>query len=574
MSALPVSPLSAPISPVAPIVTPASISVITASGSSASGSGKSAATTSSTTLTAGASTVPASFTAALPGSSASSVSFQRRIATVAGSSASGSRIQPNLPSTSAQHDIAEARQAIDASIANLLDTQLQDRATLMHENMRSIAGQQRDLSRAVAGLRKANDGLTRLVHEFTGSYKEMGHVQNWAEIQYQNISALEETMRLVRERRAREEQREERRRLREERRRQRLGNDGECAAGEGRAREHDGDQYDDDDEDDDDDGSWSSSGSYSGSYTGSYTGSSRSHSRSKSDTGDGEAILASVPVALAGTTCNNAAIEVDRVEVVKAENEADGHLGAKGKATEATVIIGQTKGTGQEAAHSLMTVKSSPSANTVEREVNNAGSLAESSPNLDQGKEKDTEIAKKEELPRQAILAPVTDVEKEKDTVNSNKNEYKNEGVENKTGGTEILDFQVEKDGTTSAEEQDMSSEMLNENHSREKSCDAGVSRTIIEVKAHQADNNDNAEIEKNEKVEDEGSMKTDNLHNDETRHAGGNHDTADNVIPADSQLEDVQGELLLSLPDAPTAEIIQNPTRHKEGEAKVPLLD
>lgn len=140
-------------------------------------------------------------------------------------------------------------------MANLLDTQLRDRAALMHDNMRAIHSQQRDLGRAVTGLRKANDGLARLVHEFTGSYKEMGHVQNWAEMQYQNISVLEETMRLVRERRARQEQRQE----------QRL---------QGR----------------DNDDSWSSS-SYS--YSGSYSGSSRSASPARSAAGDdavGEAV--------------------------------------------------------------------------------------------------------------------------------------------------------------------------------------------------------------------------------------------------------------------------------------------
>lgn len=117
-------------------------------------------------------------------------------------------LQPSLPSASAQRHIAEARQALDASIANLLDTQLQSRAVLMHNNMRSIENQQRDLGKAVLGLRKANDGLAHLVHEMTGPLKEMGNMQNWTEVQFQGLSAIDETLRLVREKRERRERRE------------------------------------------------------------------------------------------------------------------------------------------------------------------------------------------------------------------------------------------------------------------------------------------------------------------------------------------------------------------------------
>ncbi|CAK7204588.1 hypothetical protein SEUCBS139899_007346 [Sporothrix eucalyptigena] len=173
-----------------------------------------------------------------------------------------SRLQPSLPSASAQRHIAEARQAIDASIANLLDSQLQSRAVLMHSNMRAISGQQRDLGKAVVGLRKANDDLAHLVHETLGPLKEVGNVQNWTEMQFQGLLGIEETLRLVREKRERRERAEaERQARREARRAARL------EAGE------------DPDGDDESDGSSYYSGSYSSSY---FTGSSRSGSRSRS----------------------------------------------------------------------------------------------------------------------------------------------------------------------------------------------------------------------------------------------------------------------------------------------------
>ncbi|OAA55899.1 hypothetical protein SPI_08106 [Niveomyces insectorum RCEF 264] len=88
----------------------------------------------------------------------------------------------------------------------------------------------------------------------------MGHVQNWAEVQFQGLAVVEETLRLARRRR---EQREARREVR--RAGEREGAEGVV---DGAARGED------------DDGS--SSGSDSGSYTGSSRSGSRSRSRSRS----------------------------------------------------------------------------------------------------------------------------------------------------------------------------------------------------------------------------------------------------------------------------------------------------
>ncbi len=130
----------------------------------------------------------------------------------------------------------------------------------MHSNMRAIAGQQRDLDKSVTGLRKANDGLAQLVHDVTGPLKEMGHLQNWAEMQFQGLLTIQDTLRQVRERRARDGARREARRATQ---REQGGDDNASDSG----------SYS---------GSYSDSGSYSGSYTGSSRAGSRSRSRSRS----------------------------------------------------------------------------------------------------------------------------------------------------------------------------------------------------------------------------------------------------------------------------------------------------
>lgn len=149
----------------------------------------------------------------------------------------------HLPTPSQQSQIAQARTALVASIGNMLDHELQTRASLLHANQAAIERQERDVARALADLRREDDKLLRVLDRGSRQVKELGDVQNWAERMETDFLVLEETMRLVRE-----------------------GGGGRSGSGSGSGS-----------------GSWSGSGSGSGSWSGSDRGSDRG-----SVVGDGE----------------------------------------------------------------------------------------------------------------------------------------------------------------------------------------------------------------------------------------------------------------------------------------------
>ncbi|KAK4133177.1 hypothetical protein BT67DRAFT_337690, partial [Trichocladium antarcticum] len=90
-----------------------------------------------------------------------------------------------------------ARTAIEASMANLVDRELATRASQLHSNHAAIEQQARGVVRATAGLRRDNDGLGRLAATHARKVKEIGNVQNWAEMLEREFVILEETLRLV-----------------------------------------------------------------------------------------------------------------------------------------------------------------------------------------------------------------------------------------------------------------------------------------------------------------------------------------------------------------------------------------
>ncbi|RYP54078.1 hypothetical protein DL768_001080 [Monosporascus sp. mg162] len=107
-------------------------------------------------------------------------------------------ITATLPSSSDPRHVAEARAALVATVSNLLDTELQGRASLLHGNAAALERQRRDVSRAAEGLRRENDRLARLARDAGKAVKELGNVQNWAEVLERDFLVLEETVRLVR----------------------------------------------------------------------------------------------------------------------------------------------------------------------------------------------------------------------------------------------------------------------------------------------------------------------------------------------------------------------------------------
>ncbi|OLN87171.1 hypothetical protein CCHL11_03618 [Colletotrichum chlorophyti] len=109
------------------------------------------------------------------------------------------QIHQTLPREDQQRHVAEARQAVVASIGNMLDGELQSRARMLHANAAALDAQERDVARATEALRKENDKLARFAGDAARRVKELGNVQNWAEVLERDFLVLEETFRLVRE---------------------------------------------------------------------------------------------------------------------------------------------------------------------------------------------------------------------------------------------------------------------------------------------------------------------------------------------------------------------------------------
>ncbi|KAI1175162.1 hypothetical protein F4777DRAFT_343365 [Nemania sp. FL0916] len=102
------------------------------------------------------------------------------------------------PPRNSQLHVAEARAALVASMSNMLDSELQSRAAVLHSNAAVLSRQEQDVAKATEGLRKENDKLAKVVKDAGRKIKELGNVQNWAEVLERDFLVLEETMRLVR----------------------------------------------------------------------------------------------------------------------------------------------------------------------------------------------------------------------------------------------------------------------------------------------------------------------------------------------------------------------------------------
>jgi hypothetical protein len=116
-----------------------------------------------------------------------------------GPSTASMSLSPNLPSHDSQLHIAEARRALVASMSNMLDNELQSRASLLHSNAAALSRQEQEVARATEALRRENDKLAKVAKDAGRKIKELGNVQNWAELLEMDFLALEETMRLARD---------------------------------------------------------------------------------------------------------------------------------------------------------------------------------------------------------------------------------------------------------------------------------------------------------------------------------------------------------------------------------------
>jgi len=116
---------------------------------------------------------------------------------------SGPSISPTLPSNpspEAARQIAEARAALEASLHNIgssMDASYRMRAQNLHANSAALQLQEHSLLKETAKFRKDNDKLKKLATEGAKKVKELGNVQNWAEMLERDFLVLQETLRLV-----------------------------------------------------------------------------------------------------------------------------------------------------------------------------------------------------------------------------------------------------------------------------------------------------------------------------------------------------------------------------------------
>ncbi|KAI1147548.1 hypothetical protein F4825DRAFT_137106 [Nemania diffusa] len=116
-----------------------------------------------------------------------------------GTSTATMSLDHELPSRDSQLHVAEARAALVASMSNMLDSELQSRASVLHANATVLSRQEQDVAKATDALRKENDKLAKVVKDAGRKIKELGNVQNWAEVLERDFLVLEETVRLVRD---------------------------------------------------------------------------------------------------------------------------------------------------------------------------------------------------------------------------------------------------------------------------------------------------------------------------------------------------------------------------------------
>ncbi|TFB06233.1 hypothetical protein CCMA1212_001970 [Trichoderma ghanense] len=106
-------------------------------------------------------------------------------------------ISPTLPTPSASRHVSDARAAVVASMGNMLDAELQSRAGILHANAAALEKQERDVVRATDSLRKETQKLKTEADKAARKVKELGNVQNWAEVLERGFLVLEETVRLA-----------------------------------------------------------------------------------------------------------------------------------------------------------------------------------------------------------------------------------------------------------------------------------------------------------------------------------------------------------------------------------------
>jgi hypothetical protein len=84
-----------------------------------------------------------------------------------------------------------------SSVGANIDSDLQSRASDIHANSAALASQDGELRKQTAMLANMTDKWQKELDASMKKMKELGDVQNWAEVLERDLLVLEETVRLV-----------------------------------------------------------------------------------------------------------------------------------------------------------------------------------------------------------------------------------------------------------------------------------------------------------------------------------------------------------------------------------------
>ncbi|MCJ1253889.1 hypothetical protein MMC24_001703 [Lignoscripta atroalba] len=99
-----------------------------------------------------------------------------------------------------QQRTAEARAAFTASLNSVgshFDADLRLRAKDIHANSAAIEKQRADVETQTKGLAKQSSQYQKMADESRGKLKELGDIQNWAEMIERDMLVVEETLRVA-----------------------------------------------------------------------------------------------------------------------------------------------------------------------------------------------------------------------------------------------------------------------------------------------------------------------------------------------------------------------------------------